>query len=57
MEIYVLFNPKTGDFWQKNAYNRRRGVYAYKSPKKAEASAKMSNGPEAVVKKFRLVEE
>lgn len=56
MEIYVLIDAKTGKFWQKQSYDNRRGIYAFKSEAKALATLKQYHPRpkegEVLVKKF-----
>lgn len=59
-EVYILVDPKTGGFWQKKSYNGRRGVYAFKSQKKAESTLRQFRPKpeegEVEIRKFILYE-
>lgn len=60
MDVYVLIDKKTGKFWQKVSRNGRRGVYAFTSYAKAEATISMfhpqPNKNEIEIKRYEATE-
>lgn len=57
MNVYVLIDAKTGDFWKKPSRNGRRGINAYMSEAKARATLKQFHptptvGEDVIIQRF-----